>query len=435
VTLTSGGFGFTSIPSATASGGGSGAAFTVQLVGKPIASLALNSSDSTFDDAATITITDTAGTGSGARGTATLTPTGIDSGRAQIGNGGANYDGTSTVTIGAPDVAGGTQATATLVLDGGGTITDITVVAAGSGYLKRPSVSIDPGSSSGSGAVIYPWPLTATSVASVTLTSSGNNYQNPLVTCSQVTSSASVTAVIQPTSVASISLASPGSGYSASTITFLGGGGSGASATFKIKTGSVAVVTLTNPGANYTSAPTVTTSGGGGTGAVIMAVLGSLTYVEIEEESLLIDHVMRTSVDLSTLPAPKSYPISSRIEKSDTQSITFDYVFSNGLIDIGVVENSKRGGTAPAPAMMTFYYMTESEYMAFSVGGFASSGKSETNTIAYGWVDARGPHVLNARVTPISRGTSIGILDITGEQQQYGVWKVRVISNPNDYSN
>lgn len=55
---------------------------------------------------------------------------------------GGGYSGTPTVTVGAPDLAGGTQATASAVLTANGAICAVVPVVAGSGYLSPPRVTI-----------------------------------------------------------------------------------------------------------------------------------------------------------------------------------------------------------------------------------------------------------------------------------------------------
>lgn len=62
---------------------------------------------------------------------------------------GSGYSGTPTVTIGAPDVAGGTQATASVTLTSNGAIAAVVPTNAGSGYLAPPAVTI---SGTGAGA-------------------------------------------------------------------------------------------------------------------------------------------------------------------------------------------------------------------------------------------------------------------------------------------
>ena len=71
--------------------------------------------------------------------------------------GGSNYHTTPpVVTIGAPDLAGGVQATATAVVSGAGAITSFTMTEKGSGYTSVPTVSISGGSNDASGTASTP---------------------------------------------------------------------------------------------------------------------------------------------------------------------------------------------------------------------------------------------------------------------------------------
>lgn len=60
----------------------------------------------------------------------------------------ASYSDTDTVTISAPDLAGGTQAEATLTTTGG-SIDYVTITNVGAGYLNAPTVTITTGSGTG----------------------------------------------------------------------------------------------------------------------------------------------------------------------------------------------------------------------------------------------------------------------------------------------
>ena len=121
------------------------------------------------------------------------------------------------------------------VISAGGVITEVTMVAGGSGYTAPPAVRFSSGAFG-----------------------------------------ATATAVLTPTSVASVFVTAGGSGYTSSpTVTLTGGGGSGATATAIIDddTNVVTAITITAGGSGYTSAPTVTLTGGGGSGATATAVL------------------------------------------------------------------------------------------------------------------------------------------------------------------
>lgn len=84
-------------------------------------------------------------------------------GTIQITGGGSGYIG-ATVIIGPPDVDGGTQATATATVVGGA-ITTVSIVNAGSGYLKTPTITFVGTSGVGAGAT-----------ATVSLATTSTNY-------------------------------------------------------------------------------------------------------------------------------------------------------------------------------------------------------------------------------------------------------------------
>lgn len=59
------------------------------------------------------------------------------------GGGGSGYDpAADTVVIGAPDVPGGLQATASFAVDEAGVVTTITIDTSGSGYISNPTIDI-----------------------------------------------------------------------------------------------------------------------------------------------------------------------------------------------------------------------------------------------------------------------------------------------------
>ena len=147
-----------------------------------------------------------------------------------IGGTNSGYSSTAaapTITVGAPDIAGGTQAVLTAVLSGGA-ITAIAVSGAGSNYTSAPNVVIS-SPAGGSGATF-------------TVVMSG---VSPNMT------------------VSSITVDTGGSGYKGTvTASLSGGGGSGASlGTVSVGTSSISSVTITTAGTGYTSAPTATLSG------------------------------------------------------------------------------------------------------------------------------------------------------------------------------
>ena len=143
-----------------------------------------------------------------------------------IGGTNAGYSSTAaapTITVGAPNQEGGTQAVLTAVLSGGA-VTAIAVASGGSGYSGTVNVSVT-GSGGGAGFT-------------GTVTLDGD-------------------------AIDSVEVVTGGSGYKGTvTASFSGGSGSGASAgTVSVATSSIASVTITNPGSGYLSAPSATLSG------------------------------------------------------------------------------------------------------------------------------------------------------------------------------
>jgi phage tail sheath protein FI len=120
-----------------------------------------------------------------------------------------------TITVAAPNQAGGTQAVLTAVLSGGA-VTAIAIQSGGSGYSSTP------------GAV-----------------------------------SVSVAGTVVDGAITEVVVVQGGSGYKGTvTASFSGGGGSAASAgTVTVSSSSISNVIITNPGTGYTSAPSATLSG------------------------------------------------------------------------------------------------------------------------------------------------------------------------------
>ena len=144
-----------------------------------------------------------------------------------LSNAGTGYSSTAAapaVTISAPDISGGDQATATAVLSGGG-ISAIAVSNGGSGYSSGANVSITAASGdTGSGA-----------------------------TATATVSGGVVTAIV---------ITYAGTGYKATpTVTITGVSGAGANATagaVTITSSTITAINVGTAGSGYTSAPTIT---------------------------------------------------------------------------------------------------------------------------------------------------------------------------------
>ena len=140
---------------------------------------------------------------------------------------GSHYVEPPIVTISAPNVTNGVQATAVCsISNAAGTITSILVNTIGTGYTSVPTVTVAPPSSS-------------------------------------FGVQAQAAATIQSGGVVVISVNNPGSGYtSAPSVSITGGGGANATATAVLGSGLVSAIAITEAGSGYTAAPTITISGG-----------------------------------------------------------------------------------------------------------------------------------------------------------------------------
>jgi len=236
---------------------------------------------------------------------------------------GDGYTSAPVVTISAPDISGGTQATASATVSGEsaplyanqGRVTSITVTEPGSGYTTAPTVSIAAPDSSinhGTGATATAT-LDDTAVISITVSNGGSYYdiaptisidppttvttatvdaivsggvvtgftitdngwgylETPSITISapDVTPvTAAFTANLTGDVVSSLTIDTAGAGYlTAPTLSIAADPSVAndiATGTAVMTDGNVFSVTIDNPGANYTSAPQVTFSASTGT--------------------------------------------------------------------------------------------------------------------------------------------------------------------------
>ena len=151
------------------------------------------------------------------------------------------------------------------------------MTGAGSGYTSAPTISFSGGGGNDAAATST---ITATSVASLTVTNGGSGYTStPTLSLSGGGGGgASGIAVLTGTTIASLTVGATGSGYtSVPSLVFTGGGGSGAAGSVSTAGVTLTGFTVTAAGSGYTSTPTVALSGGGGTGAIGTATLTGTT--------------------------------------------------------------------------------------------------------------------------------------------------------------
>jgi hypothetical protein len=431
VVMDAGGTQYTSPPAVAFSGAGTGATGHSLLSPSLLdpASLSIDVAGSDITDAVLLEVIDQDnGPGSGAIVLATNTPVALDGAAGILISGGSGYDSTTTLVIGAPDVSGGTQATADPVLTGG-VITGYSMTNAGSGYTKRPAVTVDPGTSGGSGGSFGPWTLLATSIASLQMTQSGSRYQSPEIVV-HGSSTAVVSIKVKPTPVASVVIDTAGSGYAAltTTVNCIGGGGTSAAAHVTIASGYLSAVSLTNPGSLYTGAPAVTVTCAGLTGAVVSATIGSRTYVKVTPVDSIKSVAILSSLRKSSLPSPRAFPCAVHKKFDDTGSWSLVYAYGTN-VDLGLDEVLNNGGHGSALATCYEYFLDSSDYEAMTLpSGFSTGGDSVTQTLWGANVTNGQARVWTFRVTPLVKGDRPGIVQMgPGEILHFDVYLVRII--------
>jgi hypothetical protein len=137
-----------------------------------------------------------------------------------VSNAGSGYVSTAAapaVTVAAPDIAGGTQATATATLSGG-TVTAIAVTNGGSGYtVGGTTVTITPAAGdTGSGATAVVVVNSSGTITGVTINSGGSGYRAvPTITLTGDGTNATLgAATVGASTISAIAITNAGSGYS-----------------------------------------------------------------------------------------------------------------------------------------------------------------------------------------------------------------------------
>ncbi len=242
---------------------------------------------------------------------------------------------TGDFTVGPLNEAGGSGATLAVSVSGG-SVTSVTISAAGQGYQNDFIVPLTGSGCQGASVVVnaYRWPLitsfgqncpagldpqwvalgaTSDNPQCVTMTlphepvnkspergalsgvyrvnvlAGGRGYGTAPSVSIQGGGGTAATASAQVSggAVTAIEVTNPGSGYSYPLVQFNGGGGGGASASVTVANGAIAGVKVGAAGAGYTAPPQVSVSGGGGSGATLSATLsatGSVVSIALTSE-------------------------------------------------------------------------------------------------------------------------------------------------------
>ena len=216
----------------------------------------------------------------------------------------------------------------------GGSVTSVTISAAGQGYQHDFVVPLNGSGCQGASVVVFasPWPLitsfgqrcpagidpqwvalgatpdnpqcvtmtlphepvnkspdsgAAGGVYRINVLAGGHGYSAAPAVSVRGGGGTGATAAAQVSggAVTAIEVTSQGSGYSYPLVRFDGGGGGGAAASLKITNGAIASVQMGAPGGGYTSPPQASVSGGGGSGAALAARLsaaGSVVAIALD---------------------------------------------------------------------------------------------------------------------------------------------------------
>lgn len=183
-----------------------------------------------------------------------------------LSNNGSGYTSTAaapSVTVGTPDIAGGSQATATATLSGGA-ITAIAVATGGVGYSTAPTVTITPAAGDTGAGATATATLSGDAVVSITIVSGGVGYKaTPTVTLSGggFSTAATVGAItVGSSTITGITITSNGSGYSSAPAITIAAPPSGTTA--------IATSTISSAGIKIKNGEDYTTQYAGGAGVV-----------------------------------------------------------------------------------------------------------------------------------------------------------------------
>ena len=318
-TVTVPGSGYTTAPVVTVSGDGTGATAVavldkaVNTVTPVIAGVGYRSAPS---------VTQSGGGSTNATITPVLATAGIVCDVTVGGSKITNYTNGTAVTV---DNTGtnGTGFAATLLVNGSGVITGVTITAVGSGYTSAPALTATLGTGQTLTAVL------GFGIASYTVGGTNTGYTAApgltigIPTATAVGTSLGAGVVVKTTATAtatvhnlqtvkSVSVVTPGSGYTAATVAF-GGPGTLAAATAAVS-GEVSKITVTAPGSEYWLAPTVviTPHSGDTTGENAAATA-------VVDRGRVVSVVMTDNGDSYTLAPDISFT-----PTTETPTLTFD---------------------------------------------------------------------------------------------------------------
>jgi len=330
--LNNGGVGYTSTPSVQVTGASGTGAIVSATISQVINEITLDIPGAGYNTAPTVTLV-----GGDplefATAVAVLDATLTDVTIVEGGNG--YVPASTTVTVSAPP-AGGTTATAEAVIDFGayipgitpGAVTSINILTAGSGYATSPSILIN-GVGSGASAQT----IITGIIDRIDVTNRGRGYEStPTVSITGGGGGGASATASRTGSVNTITIIDGGSGFTGNpSLEFIGGGLSNGSlnhaqAIVSAIDSVVATVTLVDAGDNYTSNPAISVTGGGGTGPTLRArINGQVRTITVTDPGS----------DYSGVDAPVIAFSGGRVYKSPVAGLRY-YTNASALTAIGI---------------------------------------------------------------------------------------------------
>ena len=203
-----------------------------------------------------------------------------------------------------------------------------------------------------------------------------------------------VSTYVTASTVASATITAGGSSYSSvPTVTFSGGGGSGATGTAIVAGNAVTSITITNAGTGYTSIPSIAFTGGGGTGATATAVLNpvGITAKSNIDNSGKVGGIVGADVILFEtsdntmvfkLPQDTVKTIRDASNTVDT-SYTVKRVFENVSFTAGSATISTAGGTETFYGTGALNNTNKREYYTTTIRTVGNSGLVVGEQVAF----------------------------------------------------
>ena len=238
------------------------------------------------------------------------------------------------------------------VTTAGGSVTAVTVGAAGSGYTSAPTVAFaaSPTGATATGTAV----LSGGAVTAVAVTTGGTGYATPTVTFSapQVAGGTLATGTVTVSGgvITGIVITSGGTGYTTAPTATLGALGVGTGAALGAVTilgSTVTGITINNAGSGYTVAPAITITGGGGTGAAattaIAAMAGTVYTIALTGGNIAFNNNLTylTPANLGTVNLPITYFTGTR-----AISGTINAYLKTGTLESGGLLSDLLAGSA-----------------------------------------------------------------------------------------